>query len=114
MLDLTTNKIIYIAIVIILFIIPVVLMIRELVSNKMTKNGILSFRLAVIPAMLIMIPQIGKEAPIDLWLFGASLGAFIGATFFSVTNKKKDLIFILIYGVIGIIIAFACEEFQLF
>ena len=111
--ELTVHNIIYISIIILLFIVALFLMLKDIFSKTMSNRGILSFRIGGVIAMLIMIPTIGKEAPIDTWLFGALLGAFIGATLFSVTSKKKDAIFIIIYGVIGIIIGIVCEKFML-
>lgn len=111
--SLTVNVAVYYSITILLIIISVFFILRGIVTSTMDKYGSLSFYIMVVPLMLIFIPQFGKEVPIDLWLFGAALGTFIGLTFFSTTFKKKNAIFILIYGVIGIVIALVCEKFIL-
>jgi len=109
--DLSVNIIIYVSIIILLFITALTFMLKDLLGKTMSKNGVLSFRIGVIVIMLIMIPLFGKNISLDSWLFGTLFGAFIGATLFSTTMKKKDAIFILIYGTIGTIIAISCEKF---
>jgi len=88
--NLTTNNVIYIAIIILLFAIAIIFMLKDILSKKMSKNGTLSFRLVVISLMLIMIPTIGKEVPIELWLFGAGLGAFIGDIYYKLWNSWNN------------------------
>ena len=105
------SLIVYVSIIVLLSIVTIVLMVKELVSKKMSNNGKFIFYLLVVPIMLVMIPMFGKEVPIDLWMFGGMLGTFVGATFFSTSFKMKDAKFIPIYGVLGIVIGFACDYF---
>ena len=111
--DLADNLIVYVAIIVLLSLTAIVLMVRELVIKRMSDQGKYSFYILVVPIMLVMIPQFGKGVSMDLWMFGGLLGTFVGATFFSTSFKLKDAKFIPIYGILGVIIGFACNYFKI-
>ena len=63
----------------------------------------LSFYFLVIAMLMLFIPSFHTNIPFDTWLFGAMLGAFVGAAFSSFEFKKKEFYLkILIFSIAGI------------
>ncbi len=63
----------------------------------------LSFYCLVIAMLMLFISSFHTKIPFDTWLFGAMLGAFVGAAFSSFEFKKKEFYFkIIFFSIVGI------------
>ncbi len=63
----------------------------------------LSFYFLVTAMLMLFIPLFHTEMLFDTWLFGAMLGAFVGAAFTAFDFKKKEFYFkTIIFSIIGI------------